>query len=670
MKKKALLLLFIVATCNGVIAQNYRYGKVSKEELKESFYPLDSTANAALLYKKREVKIVFNEQDRTFEKKVEVQLRYKIYNEKGFKYGNHAIRFYNPDDGNNDEFYKIKATTYNLVKGKIKKQEVDKKDIVVVENSKYYSTKQIAFPEVKKGSVLEIKYTITSQYFDISTIKIQEDIPVKKMFVTVDIPEYFKYKKISKGYFLLTPKVTILNDFISLTSKTRSDNSTTEFNHHKIPFEKEYSVIEGENIPALKNDEPFTSNYSDYRGAISYELSQINYPDSPIKSYAKSWESVCEKLYDSYSFGKELKKSSYFSNDLKKIITGKETEEAKINAILAFVKSKVQWNHIYSHYTNKGVEKAYKNGEGNIVEVNLILTAMLREAGIRAYPILLSTKGNGIPLFPTLDKSNYVIVGVNNQKGNIVLLDASEFYGTVNVLPARAMNWEGRMLVNKQTNIAIPLVTKDKSEELNVATLVFDKDFNLSGTVQTKLTKRKALHFRNNYNKLSKDKLHGKLGKKYHAQVDSVVIKNKSKVASPIIVSQNVSSDNYCETINGKKYINPMLFFKETSNPFKLEKRKYPVDLINPYKEVSSINFRIPEGYKIVSMPKSFMAKMSNNVGSYKYLINQSDNNFTVMVSKEFNTAMIFVEQYNELRKFYTDVIAKNQEKIVLERIH
>ena len=36
-----------------LFTQNFKFGKVSKEELSEKFYPLDSTADAAYLYKYR-----------------------------------------------------------------------------------------------------------------------------------------------------------------------------------------------------------------------------------------------------------------------------------------------------------------------------------------------------------------------------------------------------------------------------------------------------------------------------------------------------------------------------------------------------------------------------------------------------------------------------------------
>ena len=51
MKFKIILLaLLVVAQYN--YGQTYKFGKVSKEELEQKFYPQDSSANAAILYKK------------------------------------------------------------------------------------------------------------------------------------------------------------------------------------------------------------------------------------------------------------------------------------------------------------------------------------------------------------------------------------------------------------------------------------------------------------------------------------------------------------------------------------------------------------------------------------------------------------------------------------------
>ncbi|MGY6649449.1 transglutaminase domain-containing protein [Wenyingzhuangia sp. IMCC45574] len=668
MKKKIVLMMLLVMCTIGAFAQKYKFGKVSKEELKETFYPTDSTAEAAFLYKSKYISFSYNTQEHRFEKTEDIYVRIKIYNKDGFKYGNQRIVYYNPKNGRDDRIFRIKATTYNLENGKIKEQDVNKKEIYTEEKNKYYSFKKIPFPNLKNGSIIELKYTLISQYWDIPVIRLQEDIPTKKLKHVTSIPEYFKFKKATKGYYSVTPKIESSRGSILFSSTNRSSNGAGGINQYTVDYQEEITTIEDENIPALKNDEPFTSNYGDYRGIISMELAMVRFPDGYMKQYSTSWESVCSVLHDSYSFGKQLNKKGYFSKDLQAVIAGKNSETEKIEAIYDFVKSKMKWNEYYGISTKKGLPKAYKEGVGNVCEVNLILVAMLREAGINAHPILISTKNNGVPLFPTLEGLNYVIVGVKNGV-DISLLDASEKYNAINVLPARDLNWSGRMLVNRKVNVPVSLVPKKASEEYYMANVSFDDKFKVSGSVKGKLTNRKARSFRMKFNKFNKEKLKSKLGSKYHVNVESCEVKNKKELSKPIYISANVSSTNYCETINGKKYINPLLFFKETKNPFKLEKRKYPVDLVAPYKEIKSIVITIPNGYRVVSLPKSLKAGMSNNLGSYSYLIQQVGNTINVKTTKQFNTHMVGIDKYHELKDLYKNMVAKNKEKIVLEKI-
>jgi hypothetical protein len=72
--------------------------------------------------------------------------------------------------------------------------------------------------------------------------------------------------------------------------------------------------------------------------------------------------------------------------------------------------------------------KAYKDKTGNVAEINLMLTAMLRY-GLNANPVLVSTRSNGIAMFPNRTAFNYVIAAVENG-GNYTLLDASDIYYT------------------------------------------------------------------------------------------------------------------------------------------------------------------------------------------------------------------------------------------------
>jgi hypothetical protein len=62
-----------------------------------------------------------------------------------------------------------------------------------------------------------------------------------------------------------------------------------------------------------------------------------------------------------------------------------------------------------------------------VAEINLMLTAMLRYAGLDANPVLTSTRDNGIAVFPTRTAYNYVIASVKIADKQY-LLDATSKY--------------------------------------------------------------------------------------------------------------------------------------------------------------------------------------------------------------------------------------------------
>ena len=186
---------------------------------------------------------------------------------------------------------------------------------------------------------------------------------------------------------------------------------------------------------------------------------------------------------------------------------------------------------------------------------------MLREAGINANPVLSSTKGHGTPLYPTLDGLN-LMLAVESKKGARILLDASDPYHVINFVPSRAMNWERRPLFKRGQTFSVPLTNAKKSQENFILNAVFDENFNLKCSLQSKITDRESFSFRKKYNLLSDEKFKEKLKSDYHMNVVSYEIKNKHNLSKPIMFKAEVEGSNFCETINGKKYINPMLFLK------------------------------------------------------------------------------------------------------------
>jgi len=667
--KKIIPILTLVITVSN-FAQDYKFGKVSKEEVQEKFYPLDSTADAAYLYRYRKTYFDYSGSD-GFVLVTEYKQRVKVYTREGFNMATKEIFFFKPDKGVSDKIKSIKAYIFNLDKGKLTKKRLSKKDIFEEKKSKYYSVKKITMPDVKKGSVIDLSYIITSSYpSSIKDIEFQFEIPVKDLSIIVEIPEFFKFNKLNKGYYSISPQVKTQKKTINyrvdakitagLTgTRTSGSNNTFEFN-------AETSKFIAKNIPALKDNEPYITNINNYRGGLKYELTSIQFPNSSPKFYATSWDKVSKQIYKSSSFGGEIDKSGYYKNDLEAILATSKTTSDKIVAIFQFVKSKVKWNGFYSIYAEKGVRKAYKENSGNVADINLMLTSMLRSAGLNAAPVLVSTRGNGVPLFPTLDGFDYVISMVKFPNNSYVLLDATEPYSLPNILPTRVLNWNGRVVNKNGSSSWVKLTPSKPAIEENLLMVKITDDLIIEGLARTKYDNLNALNFRKNYNHLKEEVLITKFEENNNVEIENFKILNKIKIGKPISRNVKFLSEDLIEEINGKLYIEPLLFLAQHTNPFKLEERKFPVDFATPWKDTNTVSIQIPEGYTVASLPETLAIGLPENLGVFKYQVTQAGGKIKTRSILQFNQAIITPQYYAALKDFYGQLVKKQSEKIVL----
>jgi len=378
----------------------------------------------------------------------------------------------------------------------------------------------------------------------------------------MDIPEFFIYHAILKGAL-----------------PVKFEESST-------------NIIEKENIPALK-EESYAGNYNNYKSGIIYELASIHYESGGVKNYSTDWEAVARSVFHSINFGKQLRKKNYFKEDLSQLHLEQFSETEQINKVLAFIKQKIKWNNKYRIYAKKGVAKAYKEGLGNSAEINLSLIAMLRAAGLDANPVLVSTFEHGIPLFPSERGFNYVIAHVATSKGE-VLLDATEKYSLANILPARDLNFQGRLIQENGDSRWVELFPKKHSTEKISLTAQFDGT-KIKGMMRKELDNYFGYNYRKKYAKLSKESYLSKLEEN---NPKLKIINNRISFLNdlnknPIELVQFETSD-YIEKIGSKIFISPFLNLSISENPFKSEERNFPVFFNKPWMKIKNIILKIP----------------------------------------------------------------------------
>lgn len=646
--KLKLILIILINYVTFVKAQDLpEFGKVTIEELKETEYINDSEANAVILFKHQDTYFLSSNGSSSLITKV--YERIKIYNNEGFKHATEEIYLFK-NRYEEETVRKIKAVTYTLENGQVVTTKLDKDQIFKTEDSYNYDKVSFTMPNVKEGSIVEFSYQISSPFiWNIDEFTFQYDIPVKQMLAEIRTPKGFRFKQTPKGILNFFPKTS-----------TNRDN--------RIGMDVVNNRYHIQNVPALI-EENYVDNIDNYRSGVMFELVSVELPGY-YKSYAKSWGDVAKTIGNSDDYKNQLDRTGSFDNELESVLEGVTDDEEKLTKILDYVKQHVKWNGRDGKYFQYGLRKALKEKKGNAADVNLMVVAMLRYAGFYAHPVVISTKDNAVPFFPTHDRLNYVIAYAKIGE-NRYFLDATDEFSEVNILPVKDYNWRGLLINNPDKKWGlVDLNTPDKASEYHIAKIYMNKDGSAEGEVKSRYDKHEALKFRTYMKNRDREEYVANMEQAFfNIEIDSHELQQIDSANGPVKESFNFYKEEFGEQLESKIYFEPLAFFRMYENPFKLEERKYPVDYGYPFKHSYMVHIESPEGFKIESKPDPLVMKLPDSQGTFMYRLKELGNGIQLMVTMEINSSKIYENNYAILKEFYKQIIAKEAEKVVLSKI-
>jgi transglutaminase-like putative cysteine protease len=674
MKIKALTILLFLSGYFLLNAQNYKLGKVSKEELSETENSLYPESEATVLYREYRSAYAYN-QSKGFVLTTKVFERIKIYNAEGYNWGTRKIKAYNYGK-NREQVNGISATTYNLENGSIKKEKLNRKSIFEERLNDYYVSTAFTLPNLKPRCVIEIEYTIESDQSALEDVDLQYKIPIKKLMVDVKVPDRFVYKNYPNPQANLSYFYEETEKNIEVELRGRSGVGTADYGNFRdsgkdqnqvVTYKERRFILEEVNIPPLK-DEGYVDNLRNYQARTIWELVMVKNPGGLPKSYATSWEAVTQNIYENDNFVNEILKKEYYASDVAAAMSQADTPEKKMAAIFNLVKQKVAWNGYYGKYPINGVKKAYKEGKGNSADINLMLVSMLQSANLDASPILVSTRNNGIPVYPTRYGFNYVVAHVS-LSGNSYIMDATDPYSSIGMLPQRAMNWQGRLIRPDGSSSWVPLYPTTISNKLTYVQAALEP----SGAfikVRERLSSQYAKEYRtNNHHKPVVSQLEDMYKNGEDVVFSHLEVKDLNNTKPNLTLSYEANSPSVVEEISGDLYVSPMLYFAKKENPFKEESRSYPLFFDFPKSHKYSISLKIPEGYAIKSMPESIKAALAGEVVTYSYLISEQGGSVQLSVELAINKPALVPEDYEYIKGIFSQIVEKENEKIVLSKI-
>jgi hypothetical protein len=293
---------------------------------------------------------------------------------------------------------------------------------------------------------------------------------------------------------------------------------------------------------------------------------------------------------------------------------------------------------------------------------------MLRNANLNANPVLISTKSHGVPIFPTLNGFNYVVAGLE-LNGKFYLMDATSPSSGINLLPNRAMNWQGRLIKPDGTSAWVGLYPEFMSQDIVYAQAEI-VGTELKANVRERLTGHYAKDYRFKYRDAKLDtQLEDLQPGQNIATYSNLEVKDLEYGKPFVNLSYAATSGSMVEEINNDLYLSPMMFLANLENPFKAETRDYPIFFGFPQTKKYNITIKVPEGYKVSSLPESSKASLGDGMGSYTYLIQETPGIVQLSVVFELKSPIILSDDYGYVKGMFSEIISKESEKLVLSKI-
>ena len=646
-----------------------KFGDIPLEQLKMTKYDQDSSASAVILADYGESIIEYNQQE-GFMLKFERITRIKILSKDGLEWANFSIPLYH-DGGDDEKLVGLKAMTYNLENGKIVESKLKNESVFKEKYDGNLDFMKVTLPNVKEGSVIEISYKVSSDFVvNFQDWAFQSTIPTIWSEYRARIPEYYNYDKYMQGYVMLSVNETKREpNSITINSSERSGStsSKTTFSSDKIDFQETRFRWAAQDVPAFK-PEPAMTTYKDYISKMNFELSFTQFPNQPVKSYMGSWEDINKTYAESADFGEAVTGNKFLKTIVEAITTGGTTPIEMTGSICNYIRQNVVWDGTNRKYSSKSLQTVLEEKKGNSAEINLLLASMLDKAGFNVLPVLLSTRDHGFvrESTPASSQFNYVIclLQLGDKK---ILLDATDKLLPIGTLPEKCLNGNG-LVVSKAGYEWIKLESPGKSKTSINTDLTIANTGELTGKIQIDRTGYYAQATRAEY--LSEGEI--EYVKDFKSSISGELTKsefqNANDIAKPFKELHDVTISDHITVAGDMMYLNPFVISRQEENPFKLEKREYPVDFGSPFDKVFLIKLTIPEDYRIEELPKSKVITLPNAAAKFFYNVGQTENTVTISGSLMVNKSLFVQDEYPNLREFYNQMIAKQAEQIVLKR--
>jgi len=667
MTKTLLALVAMLSIAHASHAQEKspcKFGKISPEDFQKKVYSIDSNANAVVLSDVGASTFEGNNKS-WFSLHFKRYTRIHILNKNGYDAATLEIPLYHEDDME-EKVINLKAVTYNLENGKITETKLEKSNVFTDKVDKNWLLKKFTLPDIKEGCIIEYQYEIESDFLHhLQPWAFQGDNPVMWSEYNTSIPQFFSYTFLSQGYRNFDIKNSKDRTSTFVVAETRGAGASERETFTSGITDYRWVM---KNVPALK-EESFTSTIKNHISKIEFQLSEYREP-LVYRNIMGTWPELSKRLIEAEYFGQSLSKGNNWLGDIEKpLLAGAKTNTEKAARIYGYVRDNFTCTDHNSLYLDQSLKNIVKTRNGNEAEINMLLTAMLRYADIKADPVILSTKQHGytFQLYPLISRFNYVI--------SRAVIDDKPYYFDASVprlgygkLMSYCYNGHARVIDAEATPV---FLEADSLMERKVSSvfLINDEKGEIKGTMQQSMGYSESMEVRGEIKEKGQEDFIKGVRKVFPEEmnVSNIVIDSVNKPDEIVACKYDIAIKEEGEDII---YFNPMFGEAIKQNPFKSAERFYPVEMPYAKDQTFILNMEVPKGYTVDELPKSARVKLNEEGdGMFEYLIQLQDNRISLRSRIVIKRTYFLPDEYDMLREFYNLLVKKQNEQIVFKKI-
>ncbi|MCM8779546.1 MAG: DUF3857 domain-containing protein [Candidatus Omnitrophica bacterium] len=371
----------------------------------------------------------------------------------------------------------------------------------------------------------------------------------------------------------------------------------------------------------------------------------------------------------------KIKADAAIKNKTTQLIKGLTTDVQKARAIYNFCAQDIRY--VAVEYGQGGYEphfasEIFRNKYGDCKDQAILLVSMFREAGLEAYPVLISTKENNDlnEDFPSI-QFNHAIACVKID-GEYIFLDPTAETCSFGDLPGD--DQARKVLVFEDTGYKIASTPQSPAKNNLV-----DEELKISAGIDGSIQAEKKVYTRGLYDqsrrywllytppKLIEETLKEKIQELcVGARLEKYRVGNIRDLNKPTELEYSFRGSDYF-VVAGDLYILPQLSSVNTAWVAK-EERRYPIEFGILERFQKNIEIKIPHGLRVKFIPPVFEKDSPWMYIRAEYAFEKGA--LYYRETKELKKTSVALSQYQEFKKFIEEAAKSYKQRVVLEKLY